>query len=164
MRHHIKKYIKICTGLLSPNMYAYMTADLSPSPGEKALLTTPSPDSKSTFNFSRKHKRIPAALKEVTITIIGMITMHPCTVPVKRLIELNSIEWEGVSKLLTVLYTVYMYVCLNHMSSLVKRSPPTQTTPPWVVICKGQRPTRSRAGGCGSSSKTKYSIRTPQVR
>ncbi|CAL8376028.1 unnamed protein product [Arctogadus glacialis] len=33
---------------------------------EKALSTTPSPDSKSAFTFSRKHKRIPAALKEVS--------------------------------------------------------------------------------------------------
>ena len=59
---------------------------------------------------------------------------------------------------------MYACVCLNFMSSSVKRSPPTQTTPPWVVICKGQRATRSRAGGCGLSSKTKYSTRTPQAR
>uniref|UniRef100_A0A8C5FVE2 FYVE, RhoGEF and PH domain containing 6 n=1 Tax=Gadus morhua TaxID=8049 RepID=A0A8C5FVE2_GADMO len=39
---------------------------LFPSPGEKALSTTQSPDGKSGFTFSRKHKRIPAALKEVS--------------------------------------------------------------------------------------------------
>ncbi|KAM3870531.1 FYVE, RhoGEF and PH domain-containing protein 6-like [Diretmus argenteus] len=33
---------------------------------EKALSATPSPGSKSAFPFSRKHKKIPAALKEVT--------------------------------------------------------------------------------------------------
>ena len=58
-----------------------MIVALFPSPGEKALSTTQSPDGKSGFTFSRKHKRIPAALKEVTITIIQMTTMnvaHPC--------------------------------------------------------------------------------------
>ncbi|CAL8358922.1 unnamed protein product [Lota lota] len=37
-----------------------------PSTGEKDLSTTPSPDSSSAFNFYRRHKRIPAALKEVS--------------------------------------------------------------------------------------------------
>lgn len=40
----------------------------------------------------------------------------------------------------------------------------TQTTPPWVGICRGPRAIRSRGRGCGSSSKTKSCTRTLQVR
>ncbi|KAK0140718.1 FYVE, RhoGEF and PH domain-containing protein 6 [Merluccius polli] len=62
---------------------------------EKALSPTLSP-SKSTFAFSRKHKKIPAALKEVTFTINQIITTatlaHPCYAYVSANIDNSSMS------------------------------------------------------------------------
>lgn len=47
------------------------------SPGEQAVSTAISPGSRATFAFSRRQKRIPAALKEVSVVFV-LIRMHCC--------------------------------------------------------------------------------------
>uniref|UniRef100_A0A8C5BMH6 FYVE, RhoGEF and PH domain containing 6 n=1 Tax=Gadus morhua TaxID=8049 RepID=A0A8C5BMH6_GADMO len=70
-RHHCRACGKVVCQACSSNKHClkYLKNQLARVCNQcfvKALSTTQSPDGKSGFTFSRKHKRIPAALKEVS--------------------------------------------------------------------------------------------------
>ncbi len=122
--------------------------------GDQSNVTVSPSGRSSTFAFSRKQKKIPSALKEVTWS---------CTLPIMQwhaALALCNVTVMKVSVSTTKLMSYMLLLKLN----LAHRCLPTLRIPPWLDICKDPKATRNRGRGCGSSLRTKSSTLTPLVK